>query len=106
MEPHQRVAATTSKRRGPRRCRRSPYALATAIGVLDGVRASGKIDEDELPQWSAHQLLRERQRPLRGGDLQNAGLHPAVGPHCRERYGVEDPKLRRFRYGVQVNSLG
>jgi ethylmalonyl-CoA mutase len=25
---------------------------------------------------------------------------------CRERYGVEDPKLRRFRYGVQVNSLG
>ena len=25
---------------------------------------------------------------------------------CRERYGVEDPKLRRFRYGVQVNWLG
>jgi len=25
---------------------------------------------------------------------------------CAERYGVEDPKLRRFRYGVQVNSLG
>src|SRR5205085_9372523 len=25
---------------------------------------------------------------------------------CRERYGVTDPKLRRFRYGVQVNSLG
>ncbi|MGH3801188.1 MAG: methylmalonyl-CoA mutase family protein, partial [Pseudonocardiaceae bacterium] len=25
---------------------------------------------------------------------------------CRDRYGVEDPKLRRFRYGVQVNSLG
>ena len=25
---------------------------------------------------------------------------------CRERYGVEDPKLRRFCYGVQVNSLG
>jgi (2R)-ethylmalonyl-CoA mutase len=25
---------------------------------------------------------------------------------CHERYGVEDPKLRRFRYGVQVNSLG
>ena len=25
---------------------------------------------------------------------------------ARERYGVEDPKLRRFRYGVQVNSLG
>ena len=25
---------------------------------------------------------------------------------CPERYGVDDPKLRRFRYGVQVNSLG
>ena len=25
---------------------------------------------------------------------------------CRERYGVEDERLRRFRYGVQVNSLG
>jgi (2R)-ethylmalonyl-CoA mutase len=25
---------------------------------------------------------------------------------CRDRYGVEDPKMRRFRYGVQVNSLG
>ena len=25
---------------------------------------------------------------------------------CQERYGVEDPKFRRFRYGVQVNSLG
>jgi (2R)-ethylmalonyl-CoA mutase len=25
---------------------------------------------------------------------------------CRERYGVSDPKMRRFRYGVQVNSLG
>jgi (2R)-ethylmalonyl-CoA mutase len=25
---------------------------------------------------------------------------------CRDRYGVEDEKLRRFRYGVQVNSLG
>ena len=25
---------------------------------------------------------------------------------CRERYGIDDAKARRFRYGVQVNSLG
>jgi len=35
-----------------------------------------------------------------------SGLHPALGPHLPERYGVEDPTMRRFRYGVQVNSLG
>ena len=83
------------------------YALATAIGVLDGVRASGKIDADRAARRGrAHQLLRELERPLRRGDLQDAGLHRAVGPDLPERYGVEDPKLRRFRYGVQVNSLG
>ena len=58
------------------------YALATAIGVLDGVRASGKIDPSRAAgRGRPHQLLRELQRPLRGGDLQDAGLHRAVGPH-------------------------
>ncbi len=83
------------------------YALATAIGVLDGVRASGKIDDAELPAVVGRiSFFVQRQRPLRRGDLQDAGLHPMWDRICRERYGVEDPKLRRFRYGVQVNSLG
>src|SRR5271168_5375663 len=83
------------------------YALATAIGVLDGVRASGKIDESELPavvgriSFFVNSSVRfvEETAKMRAFNR----LWDRI---CRERYGVEDPKLRRFRYGVQVNSLG
>ena len=59
------------------------YALATAIGVLDGVRDSRQDRPDaELPAVVGRiSLLRQLQRPLRGGDLQDAGLHRHVGPH-------------------------
>src|SRR5271155_2313625 len=83
------------------------YALATAIGVLDGVRASGKIEDAELPavvgriSFFVNSSVRfvEETAKMRAF----TGLWDRI---CRERYGVEDPKLRRFRYGVQVNSLG
>jgi (2R)-ethylmalonyl-CoA mutase len=83
------------------------YALATAIGVLDGVRDSGKVDAAEFPAVVG-----------RISFFVNAGVRfveetckmrafTAMWDRiCLERYGVEDPKLRRFRYGVQVNSLG
>ncbi len=83
------------------------YALATAIGVLDAVRDSGKIEPDELPAVVG-----------RISFFVNAGIRFVEETCkmraftrlwdriCAERYGVEDPKLRRFRYGVQVNSLG
>ncbi len=83
------------------------YALATAIGVLDAVRQSGKVKPDELPAVVG-----------RISFFVNAGIRfveetckmrafTALWDRiCRDRYGVEDPKLRRFRYGVQVNSLG
>jgi ethylmalonyl-CoA mutase len=83
------------------------YALATAIGVLDAVRDSGKIDPAELPQVVG-----------RISFFVNAGIRFVEETCkmraftrlwdriCRERYGVEDHRLRRFRYGVQVNSLG
>jgi (2R)-ethylmalonyl-CoA mutase len=83
------------------------YALATAVGVLDAVRASGKVEESELPEVVG-----------RISFFVNAGIR-FVEETCKmraftrlwdriclERYGVDDPKLRRFRYGVQVNSLG
>ena len=83
------------------------YALATAVGVLDAVRESGQVPEDRFPQvFASDQLLRELGHPVRGGDLQDAGLRPDVGPHRPERYGITDERARRFRYGVQVNSLG
>ncbi len=83
------------------------YALATAIGVLDGVRASGKVDEAELSALvgrisffvnSSVRFVEETCKMRAFTELWDR--------ICRTRYGVEDPKLRRFRYGVQVNSLG
>ena len=83
------------------------YALATAIGVLDGVRASGKIDDAELPavvgriSFFVNSSVRFVEETCKMRAFTR--LWDRI---CRERYGVEDPKLRRFRYGVQVNSLG
>jgi ethylmalonyl-CoA mutase len=83
------------------------YALATAIGVLDGVRASGKIEESELPavvgriSFFVNSSVRFVEETCKMRAF--TSLWDRI---CRERYGVEDPKLRRFRYGVQVNSLG
>jgi (2R)-ethylmalonyl-CoA mutase len=83
------------------------YALATAIGVLDGVRASGKVDESELPavvgriSFFVNSSVRFVEETCKMRAFTQ--LWDRI---CRERYGVEDPKLRRFRYGVQVNSLG
>jgi (2R)-ethylmalonyl-CoA mutase len=83
------------------------YALATAIGVLDAVRDSGQVPEDRFPQVFASISF-----------FVNAGIR-FVEEVCklrvftemwddlgRDRYGVTDDKARRFRYGVQVNSLG
>ncbi len=83
------------------------YALATAIGVLDAVRESGQVTEAEFPEVVG-----------RISFFVNAGIRfveemcklRAFGRLwdriCLARYGVTDEKLRRFRYGVQVNSLG
>jgi ethylmalonyl-CoA mutase len=83
------------------------YSLATAIGVLDAVRESGQVDESDLPEvvgrisFFVNSGIRfvEETAKMRAFTR----LWDRI---CRERYGVEDPKLRRFRYGVQVNSLG
>jgi (2R)-ethylmalonyl-CoA mutase len=83
------------------------YALATAIGVLDGVRGSGKIDPSELSAVvgrisffvNAGTRFVEETCKMRAFTAMWERI-------CTERYGVTDPKLRRFRYGVQVNSLG
>jgi (2R)-ethylmalonyl-CoA mutase len=83
------------------------YALATAIGILDAVRDSGKVDASELPQVvgrisffvnSGVRFVEETCKMRAFGRMWDR--------ICADRYGVGDPKLRRFRYGVQVNSLG
>ena len=83
------------------------YALATAIAVLDTVKARGIIPDEDFPKAVG-----------RISFFVNAGMRFVTemckmrafvdlwDEICEQRYGVEDPKYRRFRYGVQVNSLG
>ncbi|HEV2360290.1 MAG TPA: protein meaA, partial [Acidimicrobiales bacterium] len=83
------------------------YALATAVAVLDAVRESGQVEADEIPAVvgrisffvNAGVRFVEETCKMRAFSQ----LWDAI---CRDRYGVTDPKLRRLRYGVQVNSLG
>ena len=83
------------------------FALATAISVLDTVKAGGQVPEQDFEIVAS-----------RISFFVNAGVR-FVTELCKmrsftrlwdqillERYGVQDKKARRFRYGVQVNSLG
>ncbi len=83
------------------------FALATAIAVLDAVKASGEVSDGEFPQIVGRisffvnagiKFVTEMCKMRAFTDLWDAT--------CKGRYGVEDEKHRRFRYGVQVNSLG
>ncbi|WP_417822263.1 methylmalonyl-CoA mutase family protein [Terasakiella sp.] len=83
------------------------FALATGIAVLDSVKASGQVPDEDFPKVVG-----------RISFFVNAGIRFVTeickmraftelwDEICRERYGVEEEKYRRFRYGVQVNSLG
>ncbi len=83
------------------------FSMSTAIAVLDAVRDSGQVSADEMAKVVA-----------RISFFVNAGVR-FIEEMCKmrafvqlwdeitlERYGVTDDKARRFRYGVQVNSLG
>ncbi len=83
------------------------YSLATAIGVLDAVRDSGQVPEDRFPAVVAS-ISFFVNAGIRFVE-ENAKMRAFTtlwDRLCLERYGVTDPKARRFRYGVQVNSLG
>ncbi|RSM82799.1 protein meaA [Kibdelosporangium aridum] len=83
------------------------YSMCTAIAVLDAVRDSGQVPQEEFGSVVARMSF-----------FVNAGVR-FIEEMCKmrafaalwdeitlERYGVQNPKHRRFRYGVQVNSLG
>jgi ethylmalonyl-CoA mutase len=83
------------------------YALSTAIAVLDEVKARGQVAEDDFPKvfgrisFFVNAGIRVIEEIAK---LRTMGaLWEQIG---RERYGVTDAKMLRFRYGVQVNSLG
>jgi (2R)-ethylmalonyl-CoA mutase len=83
------------------------YALSTGIAVLDEVKARGQVADADFPKVFGRisffvnagiRLIEEIAKLRAMGRIWNE-----IG---RERYGVTDEKMLRFRYGVQVNSLG
>ncbi|MEH1101508.1 protein meaA [Micromonospora sp. CPCC 205561] len=83
------------------------FALSTAVAVLDTVRDSGQVPAERMGDVvqrisffvnSGVRFVEEIAKMRAFGALWDE--------ITRERYGVADPKQRRFRYGVQVNSLG
>jgi (2R)-ethylmalonyl-CoA mutase len=83
------------------------FTLANAITVLDAVKATGRVSSDDFPRLVG-----------RISFFCNAGIR-YIEETCkmrafnflwdritRDRYGIEEDRYRRFRYGVQVNSLG
>ena len=83
------------------------YSLATAVDVLDAVRDSGQVDAEQFDQvfGSISFFVNAGIRFVEEVCKMRAftELWDRIG---RERYNVTDAKARRFRYGVQVNSLG
>src|ERR1700722_18438590 len=83
------------------------YALATAVAVLDHVRDSGEIGAEKFAEVvgqisffvnAGMRFITELAKMRAFAELWDE--------IARDRYGVADPAKRRFRYGVQVNSLG
>ncbi|MDH5492988.1 MAG: methylmalonyl-CoA mutase family protein, partial [Myxococcales bacterium] len=83
------------------------YALVTAIGVLDAVRDSGRLDEAGF-QKTVGRISFFVNAGIRFVDemCKMRAFVELWDRVCLERYDVQDPVMRRFRYGVQVNSLG
>jgi (2R)-ethylmalonyl-CoA mutase len=83
------------------------FALADAIGVLDRVRARGRVDAAAFAQCVGRVSFFVNAGMRFVEELCKMRAFGALWDElCRDRYGVTDPKLRQFRYGVQVNSLG
>ncbi len=83
------------------------FALATAEAVLDEVKKSGEVPPEKFPQvvGSISFFVNAGVRFITEVSKMRAFVD-LWDEIARDRYGVEDEKLRRFRYGVQVNSLG
>jgi (2R)-ethylmalonyl-CoA mutase len=83
------------------------FALATAQAVLDEVKNSGEVSDADFPRvvGSISFFVNAGVRFITEVSKMRAFVD-LWDEITKNRYGVEDPKLRRFRYGVQVNSLG
>jgi ethylmalonyl-CoA mutase len=81
------------------------FALATATAVLDEVRARASAEDFPIMVSRISFFVNAGIRFVTEMCKMRAFVD-LWDEICRDRYGVEDAKLRRFRYGVQVNSLG
>ena len=83
------------------------YALATAVDILDALRDSGKVEPSQMDQVVGRISFFVNAGVRFIEETAKMRTFTAMWDEiCRTRYGVDDPSLRRFRYGVQVNSLG
>jgi len=83
------------------------FALATAMAVLDEVKASGQVPDADFAKVVGRISFFVNAGVRFVTELSKMRAFTEMWDDiCQNRYGVEDPKLRRFRYGVQVNSLG
>ena len=83
------------------------FALANATAVLDAVKHAGQVPPEDFPKVVGRLSFFVNAGVRFITELCKMRAFTRLWDElCQERYGVEDPKLRRFRYGVQVNSLG
>src|SRR5277367_1068406 len=83
------------------------FALAAAIAVLDAAKTRGAIPESEFPKAVGRISFFVNSGVKFITEICKLRAMAAIWDEIAEkRYGVADPKLRLFRYGVQVNSLG
>jgi ethylmalonyl-CoA mutase len=83
------------------------YALATAIAVLERVRQSGEVNEAEFADVVGRMSFFVNAGMRFVTELAKMRAFVELWDEItRDRFGVQDPAKRRFRYGVQVNSLG
>ncbi|PXY34150.1 protein meaA [Prauserella flavalba] len=83
------------------------YALSTAIAVLDAVRDSGQVGQEDMARVVGRISFFVNAGVRFVEELCKMRAFAALWDELtRERYGVTDAKARRLRYGVQVNSLG
>ncbi len=83
------------------------FAMANAVAVLDHTRARDDVPEEQFPEvvgriaWFLNSGIRFVEEIAK-----TRAFVELWDEITRERYGVDNPRYRRFRYGVQVNSLG
>ncbi len=83
------------------------FSLCTAIAVLDAVRDSGQVPEEDFGEVVGRMSFFVNAGVRFVEEMAKMRAFVELWDELtRQRYGVTDPRQRRFRYGVQVNSLG